>query len=157
MSALVARSVALKAAVVAHDEREGGVRKILNFGHTLGHAVEAESGYALRHGEAVAVGMALEAELAELAGIAAAGTAAGVRSVLADAGLPTTLPAGMDAAAVLDRTRADKKVRAGAVEYALPTRLGRDGRGRRKVGRAGGCGARSRRARRAVRAGRSAA
>lgn len=121
---LVARSVALKAAVVAHDEREGGVRKVLNFGHTLGHAVEAESGYALRHGEAVAIGMALEADAAERAGVARVGTAAVVASAIETAGLPVRVPPGMTVEAVLARTRADKKARAGAVEYALPTAVG---------------------------------
>ena len=124
LAALVARSVALKAAVVAHDEREGGVRKILNFGHTIGHAVESASGYALRHGEAVAIGMAVEAELAERAGVATSGTAGRVREALAVGGLPTALPAGLAPEEIVRRTRSDKKARAGVVEYALPTRIG---------------------------------
>ena len=124
VAALVARSVALKAAVVAHDEREGGVRKILNLGHTLGHAVEAQSRFTVRHGEAVAIGTALEAEAAERAGVAVAGTAARVREALAEAGLPAVVPAGMPVDALLALTRSDKKARAGAVEYALPTRVG---------------------------------
>ena len=75
---MVARSVAIKASVVAQDEREGGMRKILNFGHTLGHALESESGFALRHGEAVGAGMVLEARLAERLGVADAGTATAI-------------------------------------------------------------------------------
>ncbi|MGZ8376467.1 MAG: 3-dehydroquinate synthase [Gemmatirosa sp.] len=121
---VVARSVAIKASVVAHDEREGGMRKILNFGHTLGHALESESGFALRHGEAVAAGMALEARLAEAMGMAESGTAALIARVLATAGLPTGRPATLDPAAVLAATRGDKKARAGVVEYALPVRIG---------------------------------
>ncbi|MDF1503249.1 3-dehydroquinate synthase [Roseisolibacter sp. H3M3-2] len=121
---VVARSVAIKASVVAHDEREGGMRKILNFGHTLGHALESESGFALRHGEAVAAGMALEARLAERLGVAEPGTATAVTAALTRGGLPTGRPATLDPEAVLAATRGDKKTRAGVVEYALPTRIG---------------------------------
>ena len=121
---LVRRSVEIKQWVVARDERESGVRKILNFGHTIGHAVELLSGYSLLHGEAVAIGMALEAKIAERMGIAADGTAARVRDALARSGLPTRLPDAMGADAVLEATRSDKKARAGAVEYALPARVG---------------------------------
>ena len=122
--ALVRRSVEIKQSVVARDEREAGVRRILNFGHTIGHAVELLSGYALLHGEAVAIGMALEARLAEAMQVAERGTAERVRDALARAGLPTSLPEAMHADAVLEATRADKKARAGAVEYALPARVG---------------------------------
>jgi 3-dehydroquinate synthetase len=121
---VVARSVAIKASVVAHDEREGGMRKILNFGHTLGHALESESGFALRHGEAVAAGMALEARLAEAMGMAESGTASRITRLLAAAGLPSGRPAALAPEAVLAATRGDKKARAGVVEYALPVRIG---------------------------------
>jgi 3-dehydroquinate synthase len=124
MTALVVGSVEIKAAVVARDEREGGVRKTLNFGHTLGHAVEALSGYALLHGEAVAVGMALESELAERAGVAERGTAARVRAALERAGLPTARPRDMAPDDVIALTHADKKARRGVTEYALPRRIG---------------------------------
>jgi 3-dehydroquinate synthase len=124
LTPLVAGSVRIKAAVVAADEREHGMRKILNFGHTLGHAVEAESGYGMLHGDAIAVGMVLEARLGERLGITAAGTADRIATIARAAGLPVGLPPTMDVAAVLARTRADKKARAGVVEYALPTRVG---------------------------------
>ena len=124
MEVLVRRSVEIKQAVVARDERESGLRRILNFGHTIGHAVETLSGYSLLHGEAVAIGMALEAELAERLGLATPGTAARIRDALERAGLPTRMPPGMHADAVLEATRSDKKARAGAVEYALPARVG---------------------------------
>src|SRR5262249_19081181 len=71
---VVARSVAIKADVVRRDEREGGVRKALNFGHTLGHAIELRSQYRMLHGEAVAVGMVLESRIAERLGVAESGT-----------------------------------------------------------------------------------
>ena len=121
---LVHQSVRIKASVVERDEREGGLRKILNFGHTLGHAVELESGFGMLHGEAVAVGMTLEAELAERLGIAASGTRARIGSALSALGLPTALPRDQTPERVLDATRLDKKARAGAVEYALPRTIG---------------------------------
>ena len=124
MHRLIAGSIRIKTAVVASDAKERGLRKTLNFGHTLGHAVEAASGYALLHGEAVAIGMVLEARLAERIGVAATGTAAAVEDAVEGAGLPSALPAGMDAARLIELTHADKKSRAGAVEYALPSRIG---------------------------------
>ena len=124
IAAIIARSVEIKAAVVAADEREHGRRKILNFGHTLGHAIEMVSGYSLLHGEAVAIGMSLESELAERIGAAVPGTAGRVRAAIAAAGLPTVAPLGMDPAEVLAATRNDKKARGGRVEYALPSAIG---------------------------------
>jgi 3-dehydroquinate synthase len=121
---LVGASVAIKAAVVAEDPYERGRRKTLNFGHTLGHAVEHATGYALRHGECVALGMVLEAELAERLGVADAGTAARVRVACAAGRLPVALPDGLAPDAVLAATRSDKKATGGRVEYALPTRVG---------------------------------
>jgi 3-dehydroquinate synthase len=121
---LVARSVEIKAAVVRADFRERGLRKTLNFGHTLGHAIEQASGYALLHGEAVAIGMVLEARLAEEIGVAERGTAREIERVLRAAELPVTRPPSLDARTVLDATRTDKKARGGAVSYALPARIG---------------------------------
>lgn len=124
MTELISRAIAVKAQVVEADEREAGLRKILNFGHTIGHAVEQVSGYTLLHGEAVAIGMVVEARAAEAADIAEAGTADRIAAALRGVGLPTSVPAGMAAKRVLEATRADKKARGGAVEYALPRRLG---------------------------------
>ena len=120
----VAGSVQIKADVVRSDFREHGRRKTLNFGHTIGHAIEHVSGYALLHGEAVAIGMALEARVAERLGVAEAGTAERITAVLRRAGLPTERPRELSVDAILDATRLDKKARAGRVEYALPARIG---------------------------------
>lgn len=120
----VTRSVEIKAEVVASDPREQGRRRILNFGHTLGHAMEQVSGYSLLHGEAVAIGMALETRLAERVGVAEQGTVASVEQVLSRAGLPVSRPAGMSADAIVAATRTDKKSRAGSATYALPRRVG---------------------------------
>jgi 3-dehydroquinate synthase len=125
MRALILRSVEIKASIVMQDEREGGIRRNLNFGHTLGHAIESESGYALLHGEAIAIGMVLEARLGERLGMTAPATAARLRDTVARAGLPYELPRNLDPRRVLAATRGDKKVRGGVVEYALIAEIGR--------------------------------
>lgn len=124
MIELVARSVEIKADVVRRDEREGGVRKILNFGHTIGHAVELLSGYTMLHGAAVAIGMCCESALAERLGLASAPTAARVWSAVTAAGLPARVPASLSVDEIIAATYADKKARSGRAEYALPSRIG---------------------------------
>jgi 3-dehydroquinate synthase len=121
---LIERSIRIKASVVASDEREHGLRKVLNFGHTIGHGVEAASDYSLLHGEAVAIGMVGEARLAEHVGIADAGTAAAVERAVVSIGLPSTMPNGVDADHVFALMRSDKKRRRGMLEYSLPERVG---------------------------------
>ncbi|HEX8360477.1 MAG TPA: 3-dehydroquinate synthase [Longimicrobium sp.] len=129
---LIVRSVEIKAEIVQRDEREAGPRKLLNFGHTLGHAVESLSGYQLLHGEAVAIGMVEEARLGERIGVTAQGTATRLRRVLTRLGLPTSIPLEFSSADVIGWTRSDKKARNGRVEYALIEGVGvpaaRDGR-----------------------------
>jgi 3-dehydroquinate synthase len=120
---VIERSVATKSAVVTRDPSERGERKILNFGHTLGHAIEAASRYELRHGEAIAIGMVLEARLGESLRVTAPGTAAALTAALARAGLPVTTT--LDATDLVARTHADKKKLAGRVEYSLPAAIGR--------------------------------
>ena len=122
---LIARSIEIKASIVRQDEREGGIRRNLNFGHTLGHAIESESGYSLLHGEAIAIGMVLEAMLGETLGVTAAGSAERLRGTLQKAGLPTAIPKSLDANRMLAATRTDKKSREGIVEYALIAEIGR--------------------------------
>lgn len=124
VTALVVRSIEIKADVVNRDERESGLRKTLNFGHTLGHAIEVCGSYSMLHGEAVAVGMVLESALAERAAIAQPGTRDHVDDAVRSVGLPSTRPAEYQPAQLLAATRTDKKARAGVVEYALPLRIG---------------------------------
>ncbi|MDP9349058.1 MAG: 3-dehydroquinate synthase [Gemmatimonadota bacterium] len=119
LTRLIVRSVEIKAEVVSRDEREAGPRKLLNFGHTVGHAVEALSGYRLLHGEAVAIGMVAEARIAERIGVAGKGTAERLRRVLGRLGLPCSVPPHWTPEEVVARTRSDKKARSGKVEYAL--------------------------------------
>jgi 3-dehydroquinate synthase len=124
MLSLIVRSVEIKAEIVSRDEREEGLRKTLNFGHTIGHAVELVSGYSLLHGEAVAIGMALEGRLAEQIGVAKAGTAATIVKALQSAGLPTDLPTGFEAGEVIEAMKSDKKGVSGKTRFALPLRVG---------------------------------
>ncbi len=131
---LVRRSVEIKVQVVRQDERENGIRKILNFGHTIGHAIEQVTAYGVSHGEAVAIGMVAEAILAERLRLAEPGLADAIATVCDAAGLPVRLPDGVSAAEVVTATRTDKKARAGKVEYALPRALGEMAGGDRHYG-----------------------
>jgi len=121
---LVSRSIEIKADVVRRDEREGGLRKILNFGHTIGHAVELLSNYSMLHGDAIAVGMSYESLLAERCGVAATGTADRIHRALDTAGFDRRRAASMSPDQIVAATHGDKKARAGRVEYALPSRVG---------------------------------
>jgi 3-dehydroquinate synthase len=122
---LVARSVGLKARIVAEDPFEEGIRAILNFGHTVGHALERESGYSMRHGYAVAAGMAAEAGIGEAVGVTERGTAAQLATVLQRFGLPAAPGAGGAAAsALLDGMRLDKKARRGLPRMTLLRAIG---------------------------------
>lgn len=121
---LVRRSVEIKAHVVSEDEREHGRRAILNFGHTVGHAIEATSKYEVLHGEAVAIGMVYESRLAETLGIAAAGTAQRITRVLERLHLPTERPGTSRLDDLIVAMRNDKKVRGGEIRLALPKSIG---------------------------------
>src|SRR6185295_1157511 len=122
---LVTRSIEIKAAVVAEDEREMGRRAILNFGHTVGHAIEATVKYDMLHGEAVAIGMAYEAELAESLTLAAPGTADRIRAVLKCYGLPLERPFATSIDGLWRAMQLDKKARNGTVRFSLPASIGR--------------------------------
>jgi 3-dehydroquinate synthase len=124
LQTLLERSAAAKAKVVAADEREGGLRAILNYGHTLGHVVETLCGYGTwLHGEAVAIGMAAAGELSLERGLWSEAEQARQRAVIAAAGLPHRWP-DLDPEAVLSCLQGDKKVRDGRVRFVLPTGIG---------------------------------
>ncbi len=125
----VVRSVELKAEVVSADEFEAGRRQILNFGHTVGHALEVQSGYTLPHGHAVAVGMVAEAGIGEELGITALGTADGVRALVSAFGLPVTHPLLARAKRLASLMIRDKKTRSGVVHIVRLEELGRTGVG----------------------------
>ncbi len=127
LAELVERSVAVKARVVTADARESGLREVLNYGHTLGHALELREGYRWRHGDAVAVGMVFAAALARRAGRLDDATAARHGEVLRAVGLPTTYDAGawpeLRAAMALD-----KKTRGHVLRFVVLDGLARPGR-----------------------------
>lgn len=124
LAELIARNVQFKADIVMDDEREKHRRAILNYGHTLGHAFEHLLNYDLRHGECVSLGIVVENEIAVRARILDADTAARIRGLLTQLGLPTRLPCPLETDAVLELCRADKKVRGGKIRLALLREIG---------------------------------
>jgi 3-dehydroquinate synthase len=124
LSHAILRSCAIKADIVAEDEREHGRRALLNLGHTFGHAIETAAGYGeWLHGEAVGMGLLLAADLSRRLGWLAEADVDRVRTLLARAGLPTVAPA-IGAARALELMGMDKKVLAGRVRLVLTKRLG---------------------------------
>ncbi len=122
---LVRRSCEIKAAVVSADERESGRRRILNYGHTLGHAIETATSYRwYTHGEAIAIGMAFAAQLSVVEGRCGATTAKRQCDLLLKAGLPTVMP-DLSPVAVMQAMDRDKKVVAKKVNFVLVDRIGR--------------------------------
>lgn len=122
---VVAQSCRIKAEVVAADPREKGLRAILNFGHTVGHALEAALGYRWLHGECIAVGMVAAATIARHAGIAQeSGLELRLKRVLERLDLPTALPEGMDPQELEPFLRRDKKVKSGIIHWVMPVRAG---------------------------------
>ncbi|MGQ9511901.1 3-dehydroquinate synthase [Thermodesulfitimonas sp.] len=122
----VATSCAIKAAVVSADETEKGLRAILNFGHTLGHALEAATRYErFVHGEAVAIGMVFAARLAKRLGYFEPAGVERIAALVRRTGLPDTIPPDIAPEALLDAMRRDKKVAAGQLTFILPEAIGR--------------------------------
>ncbi|HMO96260.1 MAG TPA: 3-dehydroquinate synthase [Tepidiformaceae bacterium] len=121
---LIARSVAIKADVVSDDEREAGRRTLLNYGHTIGHAIEAVTGYSTYlHGEAIAVGMRVAGMISRDLGLLSDDDLARQQRLLGAFGLPESAP-GVSVEAVLDATLSDKKVRAGSIRWVLLEGIG---------------------------------
>ena len=118
------QNCSVKYQVVMKDERETGLREILNLGHTVGRAVETESAYRLTHGEAVSIGLAAACALSVRLGYMTEQEAARVRRLLARAGLPAGIPAYVDREALLRRLYTDKKVRNGRLRFVLPQGIG---------------------------------
>ncbi len=125
LTSLIGRCCRIKADVVEEDEREGDLRRILNFGHTIGHAVEAASNFQLIHGLAISIGMRAAADLAVLAGLLPRQDAARLRTLLADYGLPVSVPADLDRASIKAFLKTDKKTIGGRVFFVLPEAIGR--------------------------------
>lgn len=125
LEAIVKQAMAVKIRVIEEDPYEKGVRAALNLGHTVGHAVELVSGFELRHGEAVAIGMVVEAGFAVRIGVAETGLGHRIASVLSRLGLPIEIPKELSRAEILRAMRVDKKKAAENIRFALPVEIGK--------------------------------
>jgi 3-dehydroquinate synthetase len=114
----------VKVDLIQADPYEKGSRAALNLGHTVGHALELVSGYQLSHGEAVAIGMVVEARLSEALGLATPGLVQVISAVLQRFDLPVRIPPGLDPAAIMAAMRVDKKNVLGELRFALPVGIG---------------------------------
>jgi len=122
---VIAESCRIKAAVVGEDERESGPRRMLNFGHTAGHALEAITKYRrFRHGEAVAYGMLTAAELAAARGVMPQADRDALRALIVKMG-PLPPVGDLETAQILDAVARDKKVVGGTLHYVLPEAIGK--------------------------------
>jgi len=125
LQGILTRSCRTKAQIVSQDEKEAGLRAILNYGHTIGHAIESMTAYRrVNHGEAVALGMIAAGQIATDLGFWEPAAAQRQMDLIQKADLPTQLPPSLDVGAVLDALQTDKKVKAGRVRFILPTHIG---------------------------------
>ena len=124
---IIQRSCEIKAEVVSKDEREGGLRAILNYGHTVGHAVEKAENYTMRHGHAVSIGMVYASRLAHETGLCDASVPGRVEELITSYGLPvdlTVLSRRPAVAELMDTMQIDKKAEGGKVKFVLPKKIG---------------------------------
>jgi 3-dehydroquinate synthase len=121
---IVSKCCGIKKGIVEIDEKEKGVRRILNFGHTLGHAIEAESGYAVSHGRAVTLGMLGAAKISERLGHLHEKDRLRIENLIAALDLPRAIPAKIGTDGILARLRSDKKKDGESVRFVLLKKLG---------------------------------
>lgn len=122
---MLERSCQAKADIVAQDEKESGLRALLNYGHTIGHAIESLTRYhQFKHGEAVALGMVTVGEIAVASGWWSRQEANRQLALIQKAGLPTVIPASLDVEVIVQALTLDKKVKNGKVQFILPTKIG---------------------------------
>lgn len=122
---IITRSCQAKADVVGQDEKEAGLRAILNYGHTIGHAIESLTGYSvINHGEAVAMGMVAAGKIATKLKMWTQAEETRQNQLIEKAGLSIKIPTNLDNEAVIDTLKTDKKVKAGKVRFILPTKIG---------------------------------
>jgi 3-dehydroquinate synthetase len=122
---VVKRAMAVKIQIIEDDPYEKGFRAALNLGHTVGHAVELVSTFKLRHGEAVAIGMVVEAKFAERIGVAKNRLSGEIAAVLTSLGLPVRIPDELPREEILRAMRVDKKKNAASIRFALPVEIGK--------------------------------
>ncbi|MCE5195027.1 MAG: 3-dehydroquinate synthase [Nitrospiraceae bacterium] len=126
LSYIIKRSCELKADVVSKDERESGVRVILNYGHTIGHAIETATDYKqFLHGEAVAIGMHVEARLSHILGFFSEKAVSRLKNLIDSYGLKSEIPAGIDTRTLLSSMQLDKKTVGGKLKFILPEKIGK--------------------------------
>ena len=121
---IVVRSATIKARIVEKDEKDTGLRNILNFGHTAGHALEAASDYRIKHGQAVAIGMVTAAVISNKLGILPAKQLVRIEKLITEAGLPVGVPR-LDMAKIINAMEHDKKVQDGKIRFILPRKIGK--------------------------------
>jgi 3-dehydroquinate synthase len=125
LNEILTRSCQAKADVVCQDEREGGLRAILNYGHTIGHVIESLTHYkTFVHGEAVAIGMVAAGKIALKANLWTENEAKRQEKLLEKVGLPTKIPDYLDLEEIIANLQTDKKVKAGKVRFILPEKIG---------------------------------
>ena len=124
LAGIIAECACIKAGVVSRDERESGLRMILNFGHTIGHAVESVSGYRLLHGEAVSIGMVAAARISAGIGLCPQAVPERLSGLLAQLGLPVRIPGGLSRVDIMRIMRRDKKMRGACLRFVLTRSIG---------------------------------
>jgi 3-dehydroquinate synthase len=124
MKTLIERSCRIKAHIVEMDEQEGDLRRILNYGHTVGHALEAASDYRLSHGEAVAIGMVAASKLSFKLGYVDEDSCGRIVHVIKQYGLPAEIPEDFDARVILNFMASDKKAVGGQLHLVLIRKIG---------------------------------
>lgn len=123
---IIVRSCEIKAKVVSEDEKESGLRAILNYGHTIGHAIETETDYRqFLHGEAIAIGMCIEARLSEALGLLDKEEILRIKLIIDSFGLPSELPKDIKIGKLIKHIKLDKKMDAGQIKFILPLRIGK--------------------------------
>jgi 3-dehydroquinate synthase len=121
---VIVRSATIKARIVEKDERDTGLRNTLNFGHTVGHALESASGYRMKHGQAVAIGMVTAAVISNKLGIFPAKDLMRLKNLLMEAGLPIGVPR-LDMSRIIKAMEHDKKMQNGKIKFILPRKIGK--------------------------------
>jgi 3-dehydroquinate synthase len=124
LTEVVRRAVAVKVKIIEEDPFEAGIRAALNFGHTVGHGIELASDYQIRHGEAVSIGMVIETRMAEEIGLAHKGLSDEIANHLRNAGLPVSMPVGLDRGLIARAMKRDKKIAESQLKFALPAAIG---------------------------------
>jgi 3-dehydroquinate synthase len=126
LNSIITRSCQAKVDVVSQDEKEAGLRAILNYGHTIGHAIESLTGYtSVNHGEAVGIGMVAAGKLALALGLWTQTESDRQNKLIQKTNLPTAIPSGIEIAAIIDALKSDKKVKEGVARFVLPSQIGK--------------------------------